>query len=209
MIPRYATLRPLIRAFTPTKHRSFTTPAPDPKTLLIVYHSRTGQGAQMATSVARGALSVSKEMETPLNVSKLTCHEATVSDMLNASGYIFICPENLASASGAMLEFFHSSYYSLFTTQENENGDYSEQSLLISRPYGIAISSGSDGTSAFGQLKRICTGLRLKQVSEESVICKNGLVQTKDNILREKVLGETHAKQCEELGGLVAAHVLL
>ena len=71
-------------------------------------------------------------------------------DVLGADGYLFCAPENLASASGAMLDFFHRSYYHAFSASgEAGSTDYSEASLLLGRPYGLAIAAGSDGSSAF------------------------------------------------------------
>ena len=170
------------------------------KRLLIVYHSRTGFAKQMATHLALGAESASKEMETPLNITTRRAAEATVSDLLAADGYLFAAPENLASVSGEMLEFFHRSYYDVF--------DDSERSLLLGRPVGIAVAGGSDGRMAARQMERIATGWRLKSVREPLVL-RNGLVQTKRNVLLPKVMDEKQERECWELGGLVAATLLL
>ena len=52
----------------------------------------------------------------------------------------------------------------------------------------------------------------LKAVAPEVLVLRNGLVQTKANILSEKTEGMISGEQEEglrELGGLVAAHVLM
>ena len=52
-----------------------------------------------------------------MQVSVLTrrARDATSADLLRADAYLFLAPENLASVSGEMLEFFHSAYYSAFS----------------------------------------------------------------------------------------------
>ena len=151
--------------------------------------------------------------------------------MVEADAYAFVAPENLASLSGAMLEFFHAHYYHVFTSTSGAEGD--EVSQLLGRPYAAAIAAGSDGTAAAAQLERICRGWRLRSVSPPLVV-RNGLAQTAHHILAPKTLGPrcsvvdaasgeavndacggagtgtggVHA-HCAELGGLVAAHLLL
>ena len=60
------------------------------KTLLIVYHSRTGGTRQMAEALQA---------------------DAGPADLLAADAYVFACPENLAAVSGVMKDFFDRSYY--------------------------------------------------------------------------------------------------
>ena len=61
------------------------------KTILIVYHSLTGGTRQMADAAARGG-----EAQTDVQVHLLQAREAGPDDVLNADGYIFATPENLA-----------------------------------------------------------------------------------------------------------------
>ena len=179
--------------------RVFSSPSVVPK-LLIVYHSRTGLAQQMSEAMERGALFASKEMETSLQVHRLRAADATIEDVVQSDGYLFCAPENLASVSGEMLEFFHRTYYHAF--------DDNETSLLTGRPYGVAISAGSDGTNAAKQIERICTGWRLRHVAD-TFIHRNGLPQDKASILLPKVCPAEVQRKCEELGGLVAATLLL
>ena len=104
---------------------------------------------------------------------------ASTEDVLSASGYAFCASENLASTSGAMLEFFHRTYYDAF------DGD--EVSQLLGRPVAVAVAAGSDGSNAARQMERICRGWRLTPVAD-TLVSQNGLVQTKANILQPKVL---------------------
>ena len=74
---------------------------------------------------------------------------------------------------------------------------------------GLAIAAGSDGTNAARQVARICQGWRLTPVGEPLVV-QNGLPQKAANILRPKPPCAPEAmEQCRELGGLVAATILM
>lgn len=158
----------------------------------------------MADAMEAGAQATAKEMDAPMHLSKLSAADATIDDVLRAEGYLFVAPENLASTSGVMLEFFHRTYYDAFTvTPEGE-----EASMLLGRPYGLAVAAGSDGSSAARQMARICTGWRLRPVAD-AFVNRNGLAQTKENILASKACSPAALEQCRELGGLVAATLLL
>lgn len=187
----------------------------DTKRLLLVYHSRTGLAERMSEDLARGAQSAAREMlrgedgdGTRLRLLRKRARDASHEDLLRCDGLLLCAPENLASVSGEMLEFFHSNYYHCFEASDSE-GAYDERSLLLGRPVGIAVAAGSDGSSAAAQMERICLGWRLKQVAP-SVIVRNGLVQTKANILKSpKECPPEGVEKCEELGALVAATILL
>ena len=114
------------------------------KTILIVYHSMTGGTVQMAQAAAGGARS-----EPALRVSMLRAEDAQATDVLDAGGFIFATPENLAAMSGKMKDFFDRTYYAAL---DRLNG----------RPYATLICAGSDGRSAAQQIERIATGWRLR-----------------------------------------------
>ena len=76
------------------------------KTLLVVYHSMTGGTRQMAQAAARGAA-----LETEVSVLLRTAPSAVPEDVLSADGYVFATPENLATMSGMMKDFFDRTYY--------------------------------------------------------------------------------------------------
>ena len=179
--------------------------------LLLVWHSRTGLARQMADALEAGAHAAAEEMEADsFSVVRRRAQDATVEDVLSAHGYIFCAPENLASTSGEMLEFFHRTYYHAFAVDEEAaaGGDYAEASRLLGRPCAVAVAAGSDGRSAAAQMERICQGWRLKPVAP-ALVHRNGLVQTKENILAAKECPPGLREQCVELGGLVAATALL
>jgi multimeric flavodoxin WrbA len=159
------------------------------KTLLIVYHSMTGGTLQMAQAAATGARN-----EPALRVSLLRAEDAQAADVLEAGGYIFATPENLAAMSGKMKDFFDRTYYAAL---DRLNG----------RPYAILICAGSDGHSASQQVERIATGWRLRPIAEPIIICTHA--QTAEEILRPKSIAGQDLKTCEELGATMAAGIVL
>jgi len=156
------------------------------KTLLIVYHSRTGGTRQMAEAAARAAGDA--------HVRLLTAAEAGPADLLSADGYIFAAPENLASLSGAMKEFFDRCYYPVL---DRLNG----------RPYAIMVCAGSDGQNAVRQIARIATGWRLRAVVEPLIVCTRA--QTPETILAPKTIGAADLARCAELGTAMGAGLAL
>jgi len=159
------------------------------KTLLIVYHSMTGGTLQMAEAAAAGARS-----EPALRVSLLRAEDARASDVLDAAGYIFATPENLAAMSGKMKDFFDRTYYAVL---DRLNG----------KPYATLICAGSDGRSAAQQIERIATGWRLRLIAAPIIVCTHA--ETKEQILRTKRIAEPDLRACEELGATLAAGIAL
>jgi len=159
------------------------------KTLLIVYHSMTGGTLQMAQAAAAGAAT-----ETSLQVRLLHAPDAGADDVLEADGYIFATPENLAAISGMMKDFFDRTYYAAL---DRING----------RPYASLICAGSDGQNAARQIERIATGWRLKAVASALIVCTHA--QSPEEILRQKQIGPADLRACEEIGAAIAAGLAL
>ncbi|HEY5264772.1 MAG TPA: NAD(P)H-dependent oxidoreductase [Steroidobacteraceae bacterium] len=159
------------------------------KVLLIVYHSMTGGTLQMAQAAAAGAAA-----EAGLRVSLLRAQDAQAMDLLNADGYLFATPENLAAMSGQMKDFFDRTYYPAL---DRLNG----------RPYATLICAGSDGRNAAQQIERIATGWRLKPVADALIVCTHA--QTPEQILKEKKIPEQELQRCEELGAMMAAGIVM
>lgn len=174
----------------------------------------------MADELEFGAIEVSRQLEAPKNsfaLERIEAKAATVKNLLDADGYLFCAPENLASLSGEMKEFFDRCYYGVFKVSSGDDdinndttasGVYTETSMLLGRPVGIAIAAGSDGYGAARQVERICEGWRLRPVAG-TFVNRNGLVQTKKNILAPKECSPEAREKCRELGGLLAATLLL
>ena len=151
--------------------------------LLIVYHSRTGGSCQMAEAAA---LAAQDEAEVVLK----SADQAGPEDLLQADGYIFCAPENLAAISGVMKDFFDRCYYPVLGRIEG-------------RPYAQMVCAGSDGENAIRQMARIAQGWRLKEVQPAIIVCTHA--QTPEQILADKVIPESDLVQCRDLGMALAA----
>ena len=160
------------------------------KTLLVVHHSMTGGTRQMAAAAAAGAQAEATVVRTRL----LRAVDAGPDDVLAADAYLFATPENLASMSGLMKDFFDRCYYAAL---DRING----------RPYAALICAGSDGSNAVRQIERIATGWRLKPVAPALIVCTHA--QTPEEILRAKTIPAEDLRRCEELGAAMAAGLSL
>jgi multimeric flavodoxin WrbA len=159
------------------------------KTMLIVYHSMTGGTKQMADAAAAGA-----RTERELMVAFLRAPDAGPADVLAADGYLFATPENLASMSGLMKDFFDRTYYAAL---DRLNG----------RPYATLVCAGSDGRQAAAQIERIATGWRLRAVAEPLIVCTQA--QAPEAILRPKQIARADLERCEEIGATLAAGIAM
>ncbi len=148
--------------------------------LLIVWHSRTGASRAMAEAAARGAGD---------HATILKAQDAGPQDFLESAGYLFVCPENLASLSGLMKEMFDRCYYPLLGKIEG-------------RAYSTLIAAGSDGEGAQRQIDRIAKGWRLRRVSEPLIINFNA--QTPEAILAPKAVTEADLQSCQDVGAAMA-----
>ena len=159
------------------------------RTLLIVYHSLTGGTEQMANAAAEGAAT-----EPAIRVRLLRASDAEANDLLEAAGYLFATPENLAAIAGVMKAFFDRTYYAVLGRIEG-------------RPYAALICAGSDGSNALRQLDRIATGWRLKPVAPGRIVCTHA--QTPEAILAPKTISDADLRRCEEAGAALAAGLAL
>lgn len=133
----------------------------------------------MAQAAAEGAA----------DVQLLRADAVTDKALIGAGGYLFVCPENLASMSGLMKEMFDRTYYDVLGKIEG-------------RPYATIIAAGSDGEGAQRQIDRIATGWRLRRVAEPVIV--NFSAQTPEAIAAPKVVPDKVLKQCRELGAAMA-----
>lgn len=159
------------------------------KSVLIVYHSATGGTLQMAEAAATGA-----RRDAGVTVRLEAAAAAGPQQLLEADGYLFACPENLAAMSGVMKDFFDRTYYAVL--------DH-----LQGRAYATLICAGSDGTNAARQIERIATGWRLRDIAPPLIVCTHA--QTPEEILRPKRIGAQDLARCEELGATLAAGLAL
>ena len=159
------------------------------KTLLIVWHSLTGGARQMAQAAADAAAT-----EDGVTVRLVTAQLAGPDDVLAADGYLFACPENLASMAGVMKDFFERSYYPVLGRIEG-------------RAYATMVCAGSDGEGAVRQIARIALGWRLKPIAEPLIVCTHA--QTPQAILAPKIIPQTELDRCRELGATLAAGLVM
>jgi multimeric flavodoxin WrbA len=142
------------------------------KTLLIVYHSQTGNTEKLAQAVYRGACQAS-ETHTHL----LRAFDATLQDLLDCDGVLVGTPENFGYMSGAIKDFFDRTFY---PAQDHD----------LNLPYALFISAGNDGTGAVRQIDRILLGYPMHKVAEP-VICRGEVTPT--HLLQCEELGLTLA----------------
>lgn len=143
-------------------------------TLLVIWHSRTGASEQMARAASEHKAA-----------RLMRAEHVAASDLLDAAGYLFVCPENLASISGQMKEMFDVNYYPVLGRIEG-------------RPYASIIAAGSDGEGAQRQLDRIAKGWRIKRVAEPMIV--NFSAQTPEDILAPKTLSQRKLRECRDIG---------
>jgi multimeric flavodoxin WrbA len=155
------------------------------KTLLIIWHSRTGGSEALAKAAATAARTAAPEVQVDLRRAQ----DVSPDTLLVAGCYLFVAPENLASLSGAMKEMFDRTYYAVLGQIEG-------------RPYATIICAGSDGTGAQRQIDRIATGWRLRRVAEPMIVITGA--QTGEAIWAAKVIGERELAAAGELGAALA-----
>jgi NAD(P)H-dependent FMN reductase len=164
------------------------------RTLLIVWHSRTGTAEQLAHAAAQGALASDAARAGDVAVRMTDAASATAADLLDADAYLFACPENLASMSGMMKEMVDRCYYPLLGRIEG-------------RPWALIIAAGTDGEGAARQWQRIATGWRLKAIADPMIV-RTG-ADTPETILADKQLGDEPLAQARDLGAAMAEGLAL
>lgn len=153
--------------------------------LLIAWHSRTGASRSMAQAAADGA---------GPHAHLMAAEAVEPEHLLSADGYLFVCPENLATMSGLMKEMFDRCYYPVLGKIEG-------------RPYATIIAAGSDGQGAQSQMDRIATGWRLRRVAEPLIVCTHA--QSMAAILAPKIVSAEELTACRELGASIATGIEL
>ena len=159
------------------------------KKLLVVFNTMTGGTEQMAQAASDGAAS-----EPEVQVNLIHASKSGATEVLEADGFIFATPENLAMMSGLMKDFFDRTYYAAL-------------GRIVGRPYATLICAGSDGENAARQITRIATGWRLKPIAEPLIICTHA--QTPEAILAPKAIGSHDLERCREIGATIAAGLAL
>ena len=147
-------------------------------TLLIVHHTPSPFTRELLEAVLAGT----RDPEIiGIDVVVRPALAATVTDMLEADGYIFGTPANFGYMSGALKHFFDTVYYPVL--------DY-----VANRPYGLWVHGNNDTAGAVSSVDRIAGGLSL--VRSADVLEVTGVV---DGAVRQSAY---------ELGGTLAAIVM-
>ena len=152
--------------------------------LHLIWHSRTGTVQTLVQAVLSALIHDKK-----ISVRAIAAEQAVAPDLLEADALIFMAPENLGALSGMMKEFFDRHYYACL---DQANG----------KAYASVIAAGSDGQNAQRQLDRICTGLRLKRVSEGLIVLTGA--QSKAQIEAQKQLSSAQIAPVLDLAQTMA-----
>lgn len=122
------------------------------KTVLVVYHSQSGNTEKLAHAVAAGIRS-----ESGVSLVMKTAVQAGLDDLLKADAVLFGTPENFGYMAGMLKDFFDRTYYPAEPYQ-------------LSLPYALFVSAGNDGTGAVREIDRILKGYPMKKVAEPLII---------------------------------------
>jgi multimeric flavodoxin WrbA len=127
--------------------------------------------------------------EAPIGIDCVHARHADAQRVCAASAYLFVAPENLASLSGVMKDFFDRTYY-----------DVLDQ--VAGRCYAVVIAAGTDGQGAARQVERIATGWRLKAVASPLIVITGA--QTREAILAPKRVSPADLARSAEIGAAMA-----
>jgi multimeric flavodoxin WrbA len=119
--------------------------------LLIVYHTQSGNTAQLMAAVMRGA------QREPIAVEMKRAFEATLADLLACQGVIFGTAEYNGYMSGALKDFFDRTFEPA-------------QGRVTNKPYACVVSAGNDGSFAVQYIERIARGYPLKRVADPIIV---------------------------------------
>src|SRR5450432_2277695 len=116
--------------------------------LLIVHHTTSPSMQAMLEAVLAGA--GTDEIEGVEAVVRPAL-AATVTDTLDADGYLLGTPANIGYMSGALKHFFDQIYYPCLDA-------------TVGRPYGLYVHGSSDTEGAVRSVERIVVALRWSTV---------------------------------------------
>ena len=120
--------------------------------LKIIYHSQSGSSARLALEALVGA-----KKEKGIEATLIRAFDASVTELSDASGLLFVTSENSGYLGGGMKEFFDRIFYPAIR----------ESSVL---PYALLISAGNDGREAVRNAQKILSGIPFKAAMEPLVI---------------------------------------
>jgi multimeric flavodoxin WrbA len=113
-------------------------------TLLHVHHTTSPSVHAMFDAVQSGATDPQIDGVRVVAVPALA---ATITDVLDADGYLLGTPANLGYMSGALKHFFDQIYYPCLDA-------------TVARPFGVYVHGNNDTTGALRAIEMITTGLQ-------------------------------------------------
>ena len=126
----------------------------EPRRLLIVYHTQSGNTGRLADAAFAGAQRV-QGVETVIK----RAFDAGTDALLACNGLLLGTPENFGYMSGALKDFFDRTYYPC-------------EGKLTGLPYAIFVSAGNDGSGAVREIGRIANGYGWKAVADALIVRK-------------------------------------
>ncbi|MFV8310814.1 flavodoxin family protein [Mycobacteroides chelonae] len=118
--------------------------------LLIVHHTPSPATRELLEAVLAGV----KDPEiSGVEVVIRPALAATITDMLDADGYLFGTTANFGYMSGALKHFFDTVYYPSL--------DH-----VATRPYGLWVHGNNDTIGAVSAVDKIATGLALEKAAD-------------------------------------------
>lgn len=142
------------------------------KTLLVVYHSQSGNTEKLSEAVEQGALLVPG-----VRVQRLRAADTDVQHLRRCCALVICSPEYFGYMAGAVKDLFDRTY-------EAVREEVSGKSLCV------IISAGNDGTGALNSIMRIAAGYRFKTV-QEPILCRGPVSEA--DLCACRTLGQTLA----------------
>jgi multimeric flavodoxin WrbA len=115
-------------------------------TLLIVYHSQSGNTELLSRAAEEGAL-----REKGASVRRIPAREVIVDDFENCRVLVICSPEYFGYMAGAIKDMFDRTYEKV-------------REKMAGKSYSVVICAGNDGTGALQSIERIIAGFKMKQV---------------------------------------------
>ena len=148
------------------------------KTILVVYHTQSGNTLKMAEAVVRGV-----QLIEGIQVHLKKAIETEDSDLIDCDGLVIASPEYFGYMAGAIKDLFDRTYERLRGHQR-----------IFRKPYAVCVSAGNDGQGALTNIEKICLGFQFKKI-QPPIIAKGAV--TANIVARCEELGQTIAAGCE------------
>jgi multimeric flavodoxin WrbA len=142
------------------------------KTLLIVYHSQSGNTEALSEAVEHGARLVPE-----VKTRRIRAVATNAKDLKTCKALVICSPEYFGYMAGAIKDLFDRTYEHV---RDHVSG----------KSYAVVISAGNDGTGALSSIVRIAAGYRFKQV-QEPIFCRGPVSES--HIRECRRLGRTLA----------------